>query len=336
MERILITGVAGFIGSNLADSLLEKGYHVVGVDNMSQGEKLNLSRLIRHPSFEIHYIDIRDEAALKVTAKGCKLIVHLAAYKIPRYTDSLDTLMINSIGSEIVLKAALDEGAKVVAASTSDVYGKNPDVPFNEESNLVMGNPNVKRWAYAISKMFEEQMLFAYNQRFGIDVVPIRFFGGYGPNQNLTWWGGPQSVFINKALDNEEIEVHGNGLQTRSFTYISDHVDGIIRTIENSAANNKVFNIGNTFEISILDLAKLIWKLVRGDEVPKIKFIPYSTFGKYEDVMRRIPDITRARTLLDFKPEVDLENGLRRTIEWQVSRRKELKIETSYIPVCLR
>ena len=336
MERILITGVAGFIGSNLAGSLLEKGYHIVGVDNMSQGEKLNLSRLIRHPSFEIHYIDIRDETALKVTAKGCKLIVHLAAYKIPRYTDSLDTLMINSIGSEIVLKAALDEGAKVVAASTSDVYGKNPDVPFNEESNLVMGNPNVKRWAYAISKMFEEQMLFAYNQRFGIDVVPIRFFGGYGPNQNLTWWGGPQSVFINKALDNEEIEVHGNGLQTRSFTYISDHVDGIIRTIENSAANNKVFNIGNTFEISILDLAKLIWKLVRGDEVPKIKFIPYTTFGKYEDVMRRIPDITRARTLLGFKPEVDLENGLRRTIEWQVSRRKELEIETSYIPVCLR
>ena len=302
MERILITGVAGFIGSNLAGSLLEKGYHVVGVDNMSLGEKLN----------------------------------HLAAYKIPRYTDSLDTLMINSIGSEIVLKAALDEGAKVVAASTSDVYGKNPDVPFNEESNLVMGNPNVKRWAYAISKMFEEQMLFAYNQRFGIDVVPIRFFGGYGPNQNLTWWGGPQSVFINKALDNEEIEVHGNGLQTRSFTYISDHVDGIIRTIENSAANNKVFNIGNTFEISILDLSKLIWKLIRGEEVPKIKFIPYTTFGKYEDVMRRIPDITRASNLLGFKPEVDLENGLRRTIEWQVSRRKELEIETFHIPVCLR
>ena len=109
-----------------------------------------------------------------------------------------------------------------------------------------------------------------------------------------------------------------------------------IRTIENSVANNKVFNIGNTFEISILDLAKLIWKLVRGDEVPKINFIPYSTFGKYEDVMRRIPDITRARSLLGFKPEVDLENGLRRTIEWQVYRRKALEIETSYIPVCLR
>ena len=336
MERILITGAAGFIGSNLAHSLIEKGYHVVGIDNMSQGEKLNLSGLIKHPSFEIHYIDIRDETALKVAAEGCRVMVHLAAYKIPRYTDALDTLTINSIGSENVLKAALDQDAKVVAASTSDVYGKNPDVPFNEEANLVMGNPHIKRWAYAISKMFEEQMLFAYNQRFGIDVVPIRFFGGYGPNQNLTWWGGPQSVFINKALDNEEIEVHGDGLQTRSFTYISDHINGIIRTIENQAANNKVFNIGNTFEISILDLAKLIWKLIRGDAPAKIKLIPYATFGKYEDVMRRIPDITRARSLLGFEPEVDLEDGLCRTINWQISRRKELEIETPHIPVCLR
>ena len=163
MERVLITGAAGFIGSNLASALLEKGYHVVGVDNMSQGDKLNLTKLTKHSSFEIHYIDIRDESALKSASEGCKIMVHLAAYKIPRYTDALDTLMINSIGSENVLKAALEHNSKVVAASTSDVYGKNNNVPFNEESNLVMGNPHVKRWAYAISKMFEEQMLFAYS-----------------------------------------------------------------------------------------------------------------------------------------------------------------------------
>ena len=153
MGKVLITGAAGFIGSNLAIGLLEKGYRIVGVDNMSQGDKLNLAKLIKHSSFEIHYIDIRDESALKSASEGCKTIVHLAAYKIPRYTDALDTLTINSIGSENVLKAALDQGAKVVAASTSDVYGKNPDVPFNEESNLVIGNPHIKRWAYAISKM---------------------------------------------------------------------------------------------------------------------------------------------------------------------------------------
>ena len=331
MHKVLITGVAGFIGSNLAHALLDKGYFVVGVDNMTQGDKLNLAGLLSNPAFEMHYIDIRDEAALREAAKECKTMAHLAAFKIPRYSDALDTLMINSLGSENLLKAALDQGAKVVAASTSDVYGKNPDVPFNEDSNLVVGNPDVRRWAYAISKMFEEQMLFAYNQRFGIDVVALRFFGGYGPNQNLTWWGGPQSVFIDKALDNEVIDVHGDGMQTRSFTFISDHVDGIIRTIANPAANNLVFNLGNTFEISIMDLAKLIWRLVRNDEDPKIRLIPYSTFGKYEDVMRRIPDITRARTLLGFEPKIQLEEGLKTTIEWQILRRRQLGIPTTDI-----
>ena len=332
MKKILITGVAGFIGSNVAEALLAKGYHVVGVDNMSQGDKLNMVSFIDNPNFEIHYVDIRDEAAIKQAAQGCKAIIHLAAYKIPRYTDALDTLLINSAGSENVLKAAIEQNAKVVAASTSDVYGKNPKVPFSEESDLVMGNPDVRRWAYAISKMFEEQMLFAYQQRYGIPFVALRFFGGYGPNQNLTWWGGPQSVFINKALDNEEIEVHGDGQQTRSFTYVSDHVDGIIRTVEMEAANNLVFNLGNTREITILDLARLIWGLVRGDDAAKIKLIPYETFGKYEDVMRRIPDITRARKLLGFEPRVDLEDGLRKTIEWQVARRKAQGVATPFVP----
>lgn len=333
MSKIMVTGVAGFIGSNLAQHLLEKGHHIVGVDNMSQGDKVNLEPLLKHERFEMHYVDIRDEAALKKTAVGCKTLVHLAAFKIPRYTDALDTLLINAIGSENVLKAAIDQGAKVVAASTSDVYGKNPEVPFSENSNLVIGNPDVKRWAYAISKMFEEQMLFAYQQRYGIPVVAMRFFGGYGPNQNLTWWGGPQSVFINKALDDEEIEVHGDGKQTRSFTYISDHVNGITRCVEMESANNLVFNLGNTREITIEGLAELIWKLVRGEgSTPKIKKIPYETFGKYEDVMRRIPDITRARTLLGFEPLVDLEDGLRRTIRWQVERRRVLGTATPFVP----
>jgi UDP-glucose 4-epimerase len=336
MTRVLITGVAGFIGSNVAKALLERGWEVVGLDNMSQGDKLNIADFLAHPRFAMHYGDIRDEAALRAAAQGCRKFLHLAAFKIPRYTDALDTLLINSAGSENVLKAAIEQNAKVVAASTSDVYGKNPRVPFSEDSDLVMGNPDVRRWAYAISKMFEEQMLFAYQQRYGTPFVALRFFGGYGPNQNLTWWGGPQSVFINKALDDEEIEVHGDGRQTRSFTYVSDHVDGIVRSLDMDAADNKVLNLGNTFEISILDLAKLIWRLVRGDTPPKVKLIPYETFGKYEDVMRRIPDITRARTLLGFEPRVDLEEGLRRTIEWQVSRRKANGTPTPFRPDCMR
>lgn len=324
--QVTITGVAGFIGSNLCATLLDRGYSVTGIDNLSQGCKENIENFSNHPNFHFHEIDVQEEDSVREITEGSDVIVHLAAFKIPRYSDALDTLLINSHGAESIAKAAVSHGAKVVAASTSDVYGKNHDLPFHEASNLVIGPPEVKRWAYAISKMFDEQLFFAYHERFGIDVVMLRFFGGYGPNQNLTWWGGPQSVFINKALDNEEIPLHGDGQQTRSFTYISDHVDGIIRTIENPKANNLVFNIGNTYEVTIEHLAKLIWRLVRGEnDAAKIKLIPYETFGKYEDVRRRIPDISRARQILGFEPKVDLETGLRKTIQWQIERRKKVK-----------
>ena len=322
--KISITGVAGFIGSNLCSALLQRGHSVIGIDNMSQGEYENIADFRDNPAFELHEVDVRDENAILEITTGSDVIVHLAAFKIPRYSDSLDTLLINSRGAENIAKAAVKHNAKVVAASTSDVYGKNRDLPFREDSNLVIGAPDVKRWAYAISKMFDEQLFFGYHERYGIDIVMLRFFGGYGPNQNLTWWGGPQSVFIEKALENKEIPLHGDGQQTRSFTYISDHVNGIVRTIEMPEANNLVFNIGNTYEITIEDLAKLIWRLVRGeDDKPKIKLIPYETFGKYEDVRRRIPDITRAREILGFEPKVDLEEGLKKTIAWQIERRKK-------------
>ena len=326
--KICVTGVAGFIGSNLTQALLDRGHAVVGVDNMSQGERLNMAGFFEHSAFTFQQVDICDRQAMLTAVEGCEVVVHLAAYKIPRYSDALDTLRTNAHGSESVLEAARTVGAKFVAASTSDVYGKNPDVPFSEDSNLVIGNPDVKRWAYAISKMFEEQMMFAYRDRYQMRIVAMRFFGGYGPNQNLTWWGGPQSVFIDAAIDDQELELHGDGSQTRSFTYVSDHVDGIVRCAEMPAADGMVFNLGNTREISIAGLAKLIWGMVRPNEEPKIKLRPYASFGKYEDVMRRVPDITRARTLLGFEPKVELEEGLLRTIRWQVERRRALGIPT--------
>jgi UDP-glucose 4-epimerase len=320
--RILVTGAAGFIGSNLVAELLRRDHEVVGFDNLSQGSRLNIESFSEHPAFDFRVADIRDEVAIRRAAEGCDVIVHLAAYKIPRYADAYETLMINGFGSEIVAQTAAQTGSKIVAASTSDVYGKNPHVPFSEEMDSVIGNPQVKRWAYAISKMFEEQLLLACHERFGIDVVLLRFFGGYGPNQNLTWWGGPQSVFIEKALDGEPLPIHGDGTQTRSFTYVTDHVAGIAAAVESSAADNLVVNIGAEQEISIGELAELIWRLVHGDDsVPLVERIPYESFGKYEDVIRRVPDITRARELLGFEPQVDLETGLRETIRWQTERR---------------
>ena len=136
-------------------------------------------------------------------------------------------------------------------------------------------------------------------------------------------------MFIDKALDGEACEIHGDGQQTRSFTYVSDHVDGIIRAIENPAASNQVFNIGSTREITIEHLARVIWRLVRGDEQPKLEFLPYETFGRYEDVRRRVPDLSLAESLLGYRPRVDLESGLATTISWQVERRRQLGIATS-------
>jgi UDP-glucose 4-epimerase len=322
--KILVTGAAGFIGSNLVQALLDRDYDVVGLDNLSQGNNHNMAAFRDHPRYTFAEVDIRDESEVFKAAEDCEKIVHLAAFKIPRYSDAYDTLTINAYGSEVLLKAAVRNKAKIIAASTSDVYGKNPNIPFSETHDSVIGAPTVKRWAYAISKMFEEQMCFAYHERYGIDVVLLRFFGGYGPHQHLTWWGGPQAVFINMALENEELPIHGDGQQTRTFTYIKDQVDGIVRSIEKPEANNQVFNLGGTQEVTIETLARTVWQLVRGDEEPKIKFIPYESFGKYEDVLRRVPDITLARQLLGYDPKYNLETGLTETIAWQIERRKLL------------
>ncbi len=332
--KILITGAAGFIGSNLAKGLLQRGHSVIGMDNLSQGFLLNIEDFKEHPEFQFVEGDVRDNQLVEKITQGCDVIIHLAAFKIPRYSDALDTLLINSMGTKVVLDAAVkNKVAKAMIASTSDVYGKNPSVPFSEDSDLVIGRPEVKRWSYAISKMFEEQLVFGYHERHGIHAVALRFFGGYGPNQHLTWWGGPQSVFISAALDDQPITLHGDGMQTRSFTYISDHVQGIIACAEKDEANNQVFNIGNTHEITIKDLGIKIWKMIRPHSEPKLVCIPYETFGKYEDVQRRVPDIAKARSLLGFEAQVDLDAGLKITIPWQVKRRQALGISTPEVPI---
>jgi nucleoside-diphosphate-sugar epimerase len=204
----------------------------------------------------------------------------------------------------------------MVLASTSDCYGRNPEVPFSEESASVIGSPHVRRWSYAISKMFEEQALLAFRARHGLEAVILRLFGGYGPRQNMTWWGGPQSVFIAAALKGEELEVHGTGRQTRSFTYVSDMVEGFLRAVDVPAADGEMLNVGADREIAIEDLARMVWSMVR-DDAPRIKKVPLATFGRYEDVERRIPDNSRAARVLGHRPSIRLEDGLPRTIAWQ-------------------
>lgn len=316
--KVLITGVAGFIGSNLAKKLLERNHTVIGVDNLNYGFMRNVESIKGEANFEFIMGDIANPLLLNNVKAD--VVVHLASQKIPRYTNALRTLEENYLMLRNVVQKCIHDKSKIIFASTSDVYGKNPNIPFSEKSDLVMGPTTVKRWAYALSKMYGEQYIIANHDEYGLTYTITRFFGSYGPHQNLTWWGGPQSVFIEKAYKQEAIDIHGDGTQTRTFTYVDDTVGALIACIENNKSDNEIFNTGSKVggEISIKDLAVLIWKLVNGkDSEPKLNFIPYSTFGNYEDVMRRVPDITKLCTTLDFQPQWDLEQGLQKAIEWQ-------------------
>lgn len=331
MERIVITGVAGFIGSNLASKLINTGYKVIGIDNLSYGFMRNLDNIIKHPNFTFILADITNPLLLKDVRAD--IIVHLASQKIPRYTTSLRTLEENCLMLRNIFLKCLRDKAKIVFASTSDIYGKNENIPFHEESDLVLGPTNIKRWTYATSKILGEQLIIAYHDEYDMDYTIMRFFGSYGPNQNTTWWGGPQSVFMQNILEDKPIEIHGNGLQTRTFTYVEDTVQGIEKCIFEEKSKNNVFNIASNpdEEICIKDLGYKIWNLMKPeDNNPNIKFIPYSTFGKYEDVMRRVPNISKIKTMLGYKPKFKLDEGLKITIDWQINLFKSNKPVMSY------
>jgi len=315
---VAVTGSAGFIGSHLVDELLARGYRVIGIDNLSMGRRENFQHLAGRRDFAFHEVDVRDFEALRSACQESSVIVHLAAYKIPRYGGAIHTLQINSRGTEHVLEVARGAGRKVVLASTSDVYGKNPQLPFSERHDSVMGPSSIPRWSYAVSKLFEEHLGLAYREAYGVPVVILRFFGCYGPRQHRSWWGGPQAVFIDAMLNGGEIEIHGDGLQTRTFTYVGDTVQGIVRAIECEQAEGEIFNLGSDEEISILDLARTIHRLIGRAGEPLIRFVDYARVGKgpYEDVRRRVPDVTKARTMLGFTATVPLIEGLQRAIEW--------------------
>lgn len=317
-KRVMITGAAGFLGSHLSDVLLERGYQVIGVDNLSHGNLENLKPALSNSAFQFHQIDVCDLNAVRKVANGVTAIAHLAAFKIPRYGKAIDTLLINSQGSHNMLQLAVEQRAKFMLASTSDVYGKNPKIPFSEDDDLVLGSSTIARWAYASSKLFDEHLAFAFADAYQIPVNVVRIFGSYGPRQNLSWWGGPQSVFIESIFRGEAIPIHGDGMQTRSFTYVSDTVRGLAAVLLD-APDGEIFNIGSTHEITIVDLAKTIHRLSGSEHPLQLNFIPYNEIGgrKYEDVRRRVPDISKAHRVLGFSAQVSLEDGLRRTIEWQ-------------------
>jgi len=319
-KPILITGVAGFLGSNLADRLLKEGHRVIGVDNLSMGHLSNLANALENPQFEFIKADVTDGDVFSSIDGNVSTIVHLAAFKIPRYGKAIDTLKINFYGTESVLDFAKDRDIKCVLASTSDVYGRNPSVPFSEaHSDSLIGNSKVPRWSYAVSKLFDEHLAFAYQDAYGFPVTLLRFFGSYGPHQPLSWWGGPPPVFINAVLNDDVIPIHGDGMQTRSFTYVSDTIEGIYQATVRDQANGEILNIGSKEEVTILELAKRVKQASGTPGELKYELVPYESFSKnkYEDVMRRVPDTSLSEKLLGVSAKVSLDEGLERTIAWQ-------------------
>lgn len=315
--KVLVTGAAGFLGSNLIPLLLDAGFDVVGYDDLSHGFLRNVEPFLAHPRFRFEQGDVRDLPNMLRCGDGVGALVHLAAGKIPRYGNSLETMDVNLLGGRNALEVCRVRGARAVIASTSDVYGISDALPFREDGRQVLGAPTVRRWAYAVSKLADEHLALAYRESYGTQIVLLRFFGAYGENQNVTWWGGPQSVFIGAALRDKELEIHGDGLQTRSFTYVGDTVRGIFTAVTHPRADGEVFNIGNDREITIRGLAEMVWGIVRPGTEPKLKIIPYETFGKYEDVRHRVPDTTKSREMLGFTAKVPLEEGLPRAVRWQ-------------------
>jgi UDP-glucose 4-epimerase len=315
-KNILITGVAGMIGSHLVEELLLKGYHVTGVDDLSYGKLENIASVLDHPAFRFYKVNILDFDTLKILTKDIGTIIHLAAVKkIAEKDISLPTLVVNTKGTENIFEAAKMWGCKVVFASTSDVYGMSPDLPLHEDGDLVLGPSMIKRWSYAVSKLYGEQLAFGYYNDHKIPMVILRYFGAFSPRSSFAWSGGHVPIFIQSILKDEEVIVHGDGLQTRSMGFVSDLVNGTILALENEKAVGHVINLGNDEELSVIDTAKLIHEIADTGKKLKIKFVPMSeVFGKYKDIQRRIPALSKAKAILGYSPKVKLKDAIRITL----------------------
>ena len=316
-KKILVTGVAGMIGSHLLDELLKKKYEVVGIDNLSFGNLNNIEHNIQNPNFKFYKVDICDFETLKILGKDIDIIIHLAAYKkISEKESAMPTFEINGKGTENVFEVAKMWGSKVLFASTSDVYGMSNELPLNENGDLLIGPSMIKRWNYSVSKLYGEQMAFAYYHDYGVPIIVIRYFGGFSSRSSFAWSGGHIPIFIKAILNDEELIVHGDGEQTRSMGFVDDLVNGTILAMECEKAIGEIINIGNDEELSVVDSAKLIHEIANTGKKLKIKYLPMSEiFGKYKDILRRVPDLTKAKTLLGYEPKVKLHDAIKLTID---------------------
>jgi UDP-glucose 4-epimerase len=314
--RVLITGGAGFVGSHLSEALLERGDDVFILDDLSTGSIENVVHLKTNPRFHYTIDTVANEPVLAELIDRCDIVMHLAAAVGVKLIveQPVHTIETNVHGTEVVLKHANKKKKLVLIASTSEVYGKSADVPFREDADLVLGPTSKHRWAYACSKMIDEFLALAYWKERKLPVIVVRLFNTVGPRQTGQY-GMVIPNFVRQALAGQPITVFGDGTQSRSFTYVGDVVKAMVALIDEPRAVGQVFNIGNGHEISIGDLAAKVKQMTGSSS--EIVTVPYEKAYEagFEDMPRRVPDISRIKSLVGYAPTVELDETLRRVIE---------------------
>lgn len=316
--KTLITGGAGFIGSHLAERLIEAGHEVTALDNLSTGSLDNLANIMESPRFDLVIDDVRNANTMHLLIERCDVVFHLAAaVGVQLIVDEpVHTIETNIHGTEVVAAVAHKFRKKLLIASTSEVYGKSEKVPFREDDDTVLGSTRFSRWAYACSKAIDEFLGLAYHQQYGLDVVVTRFFNTVGPRQSGRY-GMVIPRFVERALRNDPVQIYGSGKQCRCFAFVGDVVNCVIRLIECEGTAGRVFNIGSTEEISIEDLADLVIEMT-GSRSEK-QYISYEqAYGRpFDDMMRRIPCLDRVNEAVGYEPRVDLRGILELVIAEQ-------------------
>lgn len=313
--RVLVTGGAGFIGSHLAEELLQRGHEVWALDDLSTGRVENLRTFQRDPGFRFLEGNVMDAALVHGLVAQCDRVFHLAAAVGVKYVleNPLRSLLTNIRGTEVVLEACSAHRRKVMVTSSSEVYGKGVSVPFHEDDDRLMGPTHKLRWSYAAGKAVDECLAQAYFQQHRLPVVILRCFNTCGPRQSSAY-GMVIPNMVQRALMNEPILVFGDGQQSRCFSAVHDVVRGALMLMDSADAEGEVFNVGSDEEVTVLELAQRIKRLCHSDSA--IEFVPYEqVYGRsFEDMRRRVPDLRKIRRYVGYRPQVSLDRLLELTI----------------------
>jgi len=319
--RVLITGGAGFIGSHLSDAYLQRGDEVFVIDDLSTGSIENIRHLKENPRFHYTIESVHNQPVTAELVDQCDVVFHLAAaVGVKLIVESpVRTIETNVRGTEVVLSLANKKKKKVLIASTSEVYGLSAEVPFREDGNLVMGATTKGRWSYACSKAIDEFLALAYWHEKKLPTVVVRLFNTVGPRQTGRY-GMVIPTFVKQALSGRPITVYGDGKQSRCFGYVGDVIGALAKLMDHPDAVGGVFNVGSNEEISILGLAERVRKLTQSKS--EIAFVPYDEAYEegFEDMPRRVPDISKVGELIGFRPEMSLDGILKTVIDFQNGR----------------